>query len=276
MNTYETYVLTGKNPGNNVVVMVGVHGDEICGPEALARILPNLSIDTGKVTFVWGNPEALRIGARFIDSNLNRLFQSNDALTDEQRSSYEYSRSREILPVLQTADALLDVHSSATPNSVPFIICEPHSFDIASVLPTELISSGWDAIQPGGTDSFVNKKGGKGICIECGYHNDVEAIDRAEEAIYTFLKSTGNISGSIPTPSEGKVFMNVTFLYKSKINFTPIRQFNDFERVTSGELIGIDAEEMVSAPYDGFVLFVRQRETPDQEAFLIAQELDKK
>lgn len=265
------YTLTGPEPGKNVVLLAGVHGDETSGIEACKRILPSLRLDAGSATFAFGNLDAIREGKRFIESNLNRMFQNDAALSAVQRASAEYRRSRELMPLLEKADVLLDLHSSGTPDSIPFLICEPRSYEIAKHLPGTIISSGWDDVQPGGTDSFVNTSGGKGICFESGYHKDPSAIDRAEQAVYAFLTATGNLLGTRTEATSEKTYMRVSRLHKTQENFVPARGFKDFEQVKQGELIGTDGTQDVCASEDGFVLFVRPRSSPGEEAFLFAE-----
>jgi len=276
MEPKRDYTISGPLPGKHVVIMAGVHGDEVCGLRAFERVVPTLSIDAGKVTFVWANHAAIDKEVRFVESNLNRLFQADTFLSEKQRNSYEYKRSREIMPLLASADALLDIHSSGTPESTPFVICEQNSYEIATLLPVEIISSGWDAVQAGGSDSFVNASGGKGVCIECGYHNDPNAVDRAECAIYAFLYANQNIIRKPEIRAENKTFVQVQSLYRTTTNFVPSRSYNDFQAVSSGEVIGTDGTNEVVAPGEGTVIFVRARKETNEEAFLFLQEISVK
>jgi hypothetical protein len=45
------------------------------------------------------------------------------------------------MEILDKCDALLDIHASFTKDSVPFVICEKQSFDIARILPNFPIRS---------------------------------------------------------------------------------------------------------------------------------------
>lgn len=267
--------LIGSEPGKNVVVLAGVHGNEPCGVNAFDRVVPDLQIQRGSVTFEIGNPDALSQGKRFIDANLNRMFLPDSELSERARASSEYRRSRELIPLLESADTLLDIHASNTPNAIPFIICEPGSFKTALSLPGSIISSGWDRLEPGGTDYLVNKKGGIAICIECGYAGDPASDDRAVKAIEAFLVSMGSIerADDIYTEAPSKKFIEVYAIHHTTNNFRPERHFSDFEQVKKGEVLGMDGETTICADKDAYVVFVRTRENPGEEAFLLAHEI---
>ncbi len=266
-------VLEGVKPGKELVILAGVHGNETCGISALGELLPSLEIESGRLTIALGNPRAIEQNVRFTETNLNRMFQKDSCMTLTERASYEYARSRELMPLLAQADALLDIHSSATKDTVPFVVCEPNSFVIAQSLPVSLVSYNWSRFEPGGTDVFVNESGGMGLCIECGYHEEPEAIERAKLAIIKFLQINDSIFESPHDNTNQKQrLMKVISLHKTVANFSPAHYFKDFQEVVQGELIGNDGSKEVYAEDDGVVIFVRERRNSNEEAFLFAKE----
>lgn len=265
-------VLEGTEPGKDIVIVAGIHGNETCGIRAFEQVLPSLSIECGRVTFVLGNLKAIESGMRFVEQNLNRLFKADELLTDAQKSSYEYARSRELLPLLVIADAVLDIHSSGTVGSTPFAICDRSRISDTDFLPFSIVSYGWDALEPGGTDDFVTSQGGVGFCIECGYHEDPEAVGRAVDSIYAFLGIFGAAS-EVPTVQlpASRRHIEVTRIHKTRENFVSLRHFADFEAVTKGMVIGTDGTEDIAVPSDGVVIFVRERMNPGEEAFIFGR-----
>ncbi len=264
-------VLEGAEPGKNLVIMAGVHGNEPCGVNAFERLLPELVISRGRVTFVLGNPRAIERNVRFTEANLNRLFRPDNELPEAAKATYEYRRSRELLPLLEAADAVLDVHSSGTEDTLPFAICSARSLGTAQQLGFPIVSYGWDAIEPGGTDDYAERFGAEGICIECGYHEDPLTVDRAIDAIRRFLAIQG--AYELPT-SDARLPMKtvrVESIYKTTIGFAPTKVFNDFEPVMKGLCIGMDGSVRIKAPDDGLVVFVRERSGPNEEAFIFGR-----
>lgn len=263
-------VLTGSLPGKKLVVMVGTHGNEVCGSLMLEERLSEIKIQRGQVTFIQGNPEAVKKNVRFVEQNLNRMFRPVDTYTEEEQSSYEFKRAQELKPLLKECDALLDIHSSGTEDTVPFVICEPNSFEIVKEFPFEIISYGFDGIEPGGTDNYVNEHGGNGICVECGYHYDPEAKNRAWESLRDFLVLNEVIEGELNTHLKQRV-IDANYIYKTKINFRLAKYFADFEEVKKGDWIGTDGNEKIYAPKDGVIIFARGREDSGEEAFIVGE-----
>lgn len=172
--------LTGSQSGPTSLILAGVHGDEVCGVEAFNRLLPGLRIERGRVWCIYANPRAIAASVRFTEANLNRMFKDTAALTAAERASYEYDRAQVLKSYFSQADALLDLHASYTPVSRRFVICEPNAAGIFEYLPADLVVSGFDAIEPGGTDYYMNRIGKTGICLECGYLGDPQSTDIAE------------------------------------------------------------------------------------------------
>lgn len=262
--------IKGPLDGNASIVLAGVHGNEMCGVKAFSEMLEDLKIDTGRVFFIFGNPLAIAENKRFIDKNLNRMFVDENQLTAEEKESYEYVRSLFIKEYLDKSSALLDVHASNTPDSLPFIIAEENASHIVKLLPQDLVVSGFDDVQPGGTDYYMNKNGKIGICVECGYSNSLESVQIAKDSIRAFLAAQGHIEDDIQ--SLPKSHVQIFSQYKTKSSkFILAKDFLDFEEIKHGQLIGIDGDVKVYAETDAVILFARNRSAVNEEAFLLGK-----
>ena len=265
-------IFDSKKPGPNIVIMAGVHGDELCGLNAFDAILPTFKPVRGRVTFIIGNPQAVDVRRREFEGNLNRMFRPDSEISEVERNIYEYKRSRELMPILTEADALLDIHSSTTGQTIPFAICEKQSFSAVAQLPIEIVVSGIDVLHSTGSDAFVNQSGGLGICIECGNHNDPNATNIAIEGIVRFLSYFNVTTEKSNNFINKQRFVNARWIYKNKKNFTLSKDFKEFENVSKGSVIGLDGEKEIKAPYDGVILFPHNREESNTEAFLFGKE----
>jgi predicted deacylase len=113
--------------GPHVALLALMHGNELAGAIALDRLLrAGLAPARGRLTFGFVNLEgfarfdpARPTVSRFIDEDLNRLWEP--AVLDGPRSSRELDRAREIRPVIDTVDVLLDLHSMLWPSD-PLIL----------------------------------------------------------------------------------------------------------------------------------------------------------
>jgi succinylglutamate desuccinylase len=268
---YEEIIeINGNNPGPTSMILAGVHGNERCGIEALGKILPNLVIENGRVFIGYGNPRAIEQNVRFTEANLNRMFKADSALTEVENGSYEYVRAQFLKKYLDQADVLLDIHASNTPGSQRFVIGEQNATEIVKQLPFSLVVSGFDQIQPGGTDYYMNGSGKVGICAECGYVDDPESTKIAEESIEAFLIACGHVNGNNEIHPQSQVQINRMYTTKSNL-FQLTKEFEDFEKITAGQVIGTDGGEEIRAKDDGVILFARNRNQIGQEGFLLGE-----
>src|SRR5436305_3920408 len=108
----ETVCFTGLQPGPKLLVTGAVHGNEICGPQAIARAIEDcrcgrIAIARGHVTFVpVVNARAYRRRTREGDRNLNR-----DLRERAIPSSNEDLVGNLLCALLRAHDVLLDIHS---------------------------------------------------------------------------------------------------------------------------------------------------------------------
>ncbi len=195
---------SGK-PGMSLAVFAGVHGNELAGVKALNNLITKVTITAGKVYFVYANPRAIKKGIRYIDSDLNRSFYGK-----VKSNSYETKRAERLKKILDTCDALLDLHAF---NSVgnPFIICEKDSYELASKMSIQLVTSGWDKFDIGSTDGYMRLQGKQAICVELGSTYQVEKyIPLAKKSVFQFLKYYGAIENKkILYSKQKKVFIKI-------------------------------------------------------------------
>ena len=266
----EAIEINGKEPGKTSIILVGVHGNEEGGVEAMNKILPNLSIENGRVIICYANPKAISQKTRYTEANLNRMFLDETDISPDDRKSYEFNRALYLKKYLLESDVLLDIHASNNPNSKPFVICESNAEQIVKYLPVGTVVNGFDTIEPGGADYFMNRNGKVGACIECGYLGDDKSTKIAEESIYAFLKTQGHIPGHVPEHKQS--YIQMYELYKSKTNqFILTSKFKDFEYITKDQLIGIDGNEKIFAKEDSIILFAKDTAKVGQEVFLLGK-----
>ncbi len=268
---HEMREIRGQLDGPTSIVLVGTHGWEMSGVHAADRVFTaDLTLARGRVLFGYGNPRAVLAGVRGTEADLNRMFKPDEDLTDEQKRSYEYERAQELKVYLRQSDVLLDVHDTKNPQGIPFIICEPNGYAVARYLPADKIVSGFDEIEPGGTDYWMNQNGKIGICIECGPREEATTIDRAEDAMRKFLGAQEHIDMELTT-REGQERSRLFMIYITNINFTRTKPYADFEPIAKGQIIGTDGGENVVAEQNAIILFAHSDSTkPGEDPFLLA------
>ena len=109
--------LDSGTPGPHVMLSALVHGNELCGAHALDYLLrEGVRPERGKLTLAFMNVAAYArfdpanpVASRYVDEDFNRLWSAG--VLDGPRNSVELRRAREVRPLVDTVDLLLDVHS---------------------------------------------------------------------------------------------------------------------------------------------------------------------
>ncbi len=266
----------GAEKGPTSVVLAGVHGNERAGINAFARVVPNLQIDNGVVWFGYGNVRGTLAGTRDSQgnygNNLNRMWLPKTELSPQQRKSYEFKRSRIIDRYMHQSTALLDIHGTINPGTIPHIICEPNGYNIARFFPVDLVLSGLDEHEPGGTDYGMNMLGGIGLCLEAGFNLDPEASDIAEQGIYAFLAARGHIQRQLVARQQRRLAVYETYKTQTDSFFLQ-GQWADFSPVEKDTLIGTDGDKEVRVKEPSYILYAEspELEKAGEEAFLLAR-----
>jgi len=302
-------------PGPRLIVLGGVHGDETCGTVAIERTLADL--DSGALQLLRGqltmvpvsNPLARRLGRREGERNLNRLFRPTRA--GAQPADYEARITDLLCPLLDRHEVLLDLHSFQSAGEAFAMIgprdnsgtLEPFSRayeegQLALHLRTSRVVEGWldvyaagvakraagwpvddDALAFGrGTNEYMRSRGGYGVTLECGQHEDPAAPELAYAAIRAALRLLGMIApdAGVPAPASPSVLRLVSVTDRLHEEDRFVREWATFDPVARGEPIGIRADgTTVHAERDGFIVFPNAAALPVAEWFYFAVNSDR-
>ena len=287
-------------PGPALIVLGAVHGTEVCGAHAIARVVDDLhagrlQLARGRLTLVpVANPLAFKQGTRGGERNLNRHFVPRPDPQD-----YEDRVTRQLAPLLAAHDALLDLHSFHTAGA-PFAMVGPldnagprepfaraaEELALARALGVPQVVQGWLEVYdhaarargeaPGddgiGTNESMRSHGGYAVTLECGFHDDPQAIEVAVQAIHGALAHLGLATVSAPAPHTGRVARLREVVLREAPGDTLAREWRSFDAVAAGEVIGVRADgRAVRAERAGCVLFPFPESQVDQEWFYLAE-----
>lgn len=199
-----------EEPGRSLLVLGAVHGDEVCGPLAIHRILGEfeqgkIDLVRGRVTFVpICNPRAYAKNVRYTERNLNR-----NLLPQEKPDCYEAVLGNLLCPLLRDHDVLLDIHSYHV-GGPPFVFIDPaddRNIAYAAALGADTVlsnfagaitatgrSDGNAANWSIGTTEYSRMFGAMSVTLECGQHRAPEAPYVAYRAIIGALGHLGMIA----------------------------------------------------------------------------------
>lgn len=282
-------IISGKHTGPTVVILGGIHGNERVGVTVLESLRALLNPDriNGVLHLILGNPRAYKENKRFIDTDLNRLFGSGFSPTIQKKEgNYEERCARELAAVLQSADFLLDIHSTIKP-SVPFIFTNANDdhMALARLFHTPYIVSPASGFAPkelaSSTDNFVDSHGGIGITYESGWHKDSSSFEQVLKNTLTFLKKVGcmrdndvgaRLEISISETSSQHLFIQDHIIAHTD-HFVFAKDFNNFDTVVAGEVIArdgsVDGNE-VRAEQNAFIIFPKPHILQGQLACYLA------
>jgi isopentenyl-diphosphate delta-isomerase len=256
----------GNKPGPNLAVFACIHGNELVGKLAFEALLPELVISTGTIHFVIGNQPALAIGQRYCERNLNRAFFSKNSGTTQ-----EDVIARELMKLLDTCDALLDLHCCNEDGIEPFVICPDRSLELAKIMPVSIVSTGWSNLQSGSTDGYMDSIGKKALCMECGYVSAPQQfVPIAIVGIMRFLAHYGCIEKDIQKQEQVHLVAGrVVRVPAEGIRFT--REYRTFDVLHSGECYAVVAGKELCSEEESRIIFPRPHNPVGSEACVIAR-----
>jgi predicted deacylase len=260
-------------PGPHVALLAITHGNEIAGAIVLDRLLhAGLAPMHGSLTFGFVNLAAYErfdprqpTASRFVDEDINRVW--NATVLDGPRRSIELDRAREILPLIDTVDVLLDLHSMLWPSD-PLILCgtSPKGRHLA-----------FGAGTPGLIVADHGHAGGQRLIdyarfanpgtpcaanlVEAGQHWDDRTVDIMFASVAGLLRHLDMVAQhpALPPPARTEQrFVEVTLVVTAATSsfafVQPYRGGDIIQRRNT--LIALDGAAEVRTPYDDCLLIM--------------------
>ncbi len=291
---FEIVQFKGMQPGPKLLVLGAVHGNEVCGPQAIRRAIAEcqarrIVIARGQVTFVpVVNLKAYLKNERIGDRNLNRDLRETIVPQDNE------DRIANLLcPLLREHDVLLDLHSFKSTGE-PFVFAGPSNNNgsiepftheaeetaFASILGLELVMHGWldtyvrgvpDRASLGvGTTEYMRFSGGYGVTVECGNHLDPDAENVGYAAILNALAHLGLIAAPVPRRSvtRGIELVSVTLAKHSGDMLAQTWRTGD--EVKAGTVIARRHDgSTLTTPADGYIVFPNSSPQPGETLYYL-------
>ncbi|HQT47616.1 MAG TPA: succinylglutamate desuccinylase/aspartoacylase family protein [Acidocella sp.] len=254
-------------PGPHVVLVSLIHGNEIAGATVLAELLAeNFSPLRGRLTLGFANLAAFArfdptapLTSRFIEEDMNRVW--DDIQLFGVRRSVELDRAREIRPLIDTSDILLDLHSMLWP-SPPLLLCGPsprgkvlarNVATPAAIIADDGHVGGKRLIDYGHFTATTGRAAG--VLVEAGQHWEAATIAQTRVTVRALLHNTGMAifpAPAVPQPTLAQVTHTIT---AHTHRFVFVRDFSGNELIpTAHTLIAHDGETEIRTPYENCML----------------------
>lgn len=274
-----------RAPGYFRTPLIGIvgalHGNELCGLHVTDALKDpghplRKQLKHGSLVLIHGNPSATAEGRRHTrgGTDLNRLFDY-EFMENLPRTSwkYEHHRAAQLKPLLESLDAVLDLHSATEP-SAPFVIAAPGQISIAEKLGCPYVTWGWDG--PGLLANRVLaspliKRGKIGLSVECGQHRSSESSQMALEVTERFLHAMGVMEGPAPSARPCTKLEVVHRICRPTLNFRFHRSLRGFDRLSPGELIGEGDGVRLTAANDYHVLLPNGNVSVGEDMLYLAE-----
>jgi predicted deacylase len=266
-------------PGPRVVVQALTHGNEVCGAIALDWLLSEgFRPACGVFTAVFANVAAYGTfdhadpyASRCLDEDFNRLWSA--AVLDGERQSAELARARELRPVYDACDYLLDLHSMTDPCPA-LVLCgrQPKGLALARAIgvPAHIVIDAGHAAGKRLRDyAFFDEPDDprNALLVECGQHWERAAPDVARQATLRFLAHFG-LAGrafvdahlsEVPPPAQTAIEVTDAVTIESDaFSFAmPVQGLAVVKE--RGTLLARDGTRDVVTPYDDCVLIMPTR-----------------
>lgn len=262
------WTFTAGAPGPHLALAALTHGNEIAGAAVLAEMLvAGIRPERGRLSLIFANTEAFLAfdpanptATRYLDEDLNRLW-GEDRL-QSPRDSREMRRVRELLPVIESVDVLVDLHSMLWPSD-PLILAADteRAIRLGQSLGTPRVT----VADPGHIagrrlvdHAHFTKPGGSGaaVLVEAGQHWEIATITAMATTARRALGLFG-IIGPAPAPlPEPPLLARVTeTVTANSHSFIFAREFRGGEIIPkAGTVIAQDGVREIRTPHDDCLL----------------------
>ena len=290
----------GAHPGPTLVCVAGLHGNEPAGVHAVRRVLSKMADRSGEMSgrfFAFaGNLSALEVGRRFVDRDLNRAW-TTERLAMLRRDgagegSVEDREQMELLAEIERAIRssdgpvyAIDLHTTSGPGGLfsAFTDSLPHR-DFAASFPVPMIF-GLEELVDGTLLNLLSTHGIVALTIETGQHEEPEAIDRAEAAVWIALVSAGLLPERlVPEATEARkrlardsahVPRALEMRYKRDLvpgdGFEMVPGYRNFQSVRLGDVVARDGTGEVVVRESGRLLMPLYQEQGEDGFFLVRE-----
>ena len=273
------WTFAAARAGPHVLVQALTHGNEVCGAIALDWALrEELRPARGTLSLVFANVAAYQcfdsadpFASRCVDEDFNRLWTAE--VLDSSRDSAELRRARELRPLYDRIDYLLDLHSMSEP-CPPLAMAgrQRKGLELAQEVGTPqhvVIDSGHSAGRRLRDYAFFDDPADprNALLVECGQHWESAAPEVAKQSILRFLRHFGMVEPQLldayldpaPAPRQSLIEVTTTVTIRSD-DFaftTAVRGMQTIPR--AGTAYAVDGGTEIRTPHDNCVLIMPTR-----------------
>ncbi len=254
-------------PGPHVVLLALTHGNELAGAIVLDALLRGgITPARGRLTIGFANLAAFDrfdpaqpTMSRFVDEDFNRIW--DPAVLDGPRRSVELYRARQIRPIVESADIVLDLHSMLW-GSEPLILsgAAPRGRTLAEAVgvPGLVIADAGHLNGRRIIDHPRFTEAGRlpaAVLVEAGQHWSADTVATTRRSVARLLHHAGMATEAPPAASPLRYAEVTATITAATAGFAFVREFRGGEVIPRrNTIIALDGEAEIRTPYDNCML----------------------
>jgi predicted deacylase len=273
------WTFAGEQAGPHVLVQALTHGNEVCGAIAVDWLLrERIRPARGTLTLVFANVAAyLRFdradpfASRCVEEDFNRLWTAE--VLDGPRRSAELARARELRPIVDRVDHLLDLHSMSEP-CLPLAMAgrQRKGVELAKAvgIPQHIVIDGGHVAGQRLRDyAFFDDPADarSALLVECGQHWEAASPRVARQSVLRFLDHFGmlapgacerHLDRGTPPPQRIVEVTSTVTIASDDFRFT--QRVHGLQVIArAGTVYAMDAGTEIRTPHDHCVLIMPTR-----------------
>lgn len=272
------FVTTGRRPGPTLWVSAGIHGDEICGIEAVRQVVKRVdprSLSGVLLAVPVVNPLSFMTASRYLPDrrDLNRSFPGNVRGSLAARVAREFMTS-----IVQPSDVGIDLHSGSDHRfnhpQIRIDLTDKRAEDLAKVFGADFLV---DARERDGSLRAAARDAGKPVLLFEGgepHRFDDAVIESAVTGVLRVMAHLEMIESEPPTTNE-MVTVHTTRWVRSRRSGLFLSDVVPGQAVEKGQSLGrltdVDSlqERPVPSPAAGWVLGLNRKPVVHQGNALV-------
>lgn len=271
--------IENKESSKLAVITTGVHGNEPSSLFAAKKVMRKIELSKlklkGTLLMLTGNINALQQDVRFIDEDLNRLWEGKrirsfikEPKTSEEKEAKEMYEAIEPHIGKYSDRFFLDCHTTSS-QTMPYISADDQveSYQFAQQFPVHTVV-GFSNHVAWSLNDFFRDEGFSGFTFEAGHHHAFTSLENHEAMIWLFLCKSGLIdpddledkdqcrSHLAKYAPDGACLFQIQYHHKlvNRDDFVMNSGYVNFQKIKKGEHLAVEQEKAVVSHLDGRIL----------------------
>lgn len=220
-----------------IILNILTHGDERIGLK-VAKEIEKLRIDKNTLVVHIANRRAFELRKRFIDQDLNRSFPGKKSGNYEQKLAYK------ILPIIKSADMVIDIHSTKSELKDAVIVTK---LDVNTKKYIEAIQPKYVLVMNTTKDNALISQAKIGLAFEYGKDNDITTLKKIVRDIKKLFCHLDIIDIEFPKSKIKPKYFNVINEVAKPRGYKLLKKIKNYKLVHKGEVFATNGKDCLVA-----------------------------